>query len=146
MGLARSRPPGPLRLTAADSGGGPAQLMQEEAIGPPVGSRCFEDIDRCGIELVRQSWSFLNQPQGSLEILVGDTAVAEDLLAVGERMDESGMADLLVRVDTTGQVETVFEGFAPLIIVAEGVVIVFEAGIEQTGVFDKLKQGHLAEI
>jgi len=67
-----------------------------------------------------------------LKVLIGDATVTENLLTVREWMHKGGIADLLVRVDATGQVEAVFERFSPHIVVAEGVIIVFETGIEQT--------------
>lgn len=131
-GFARSRPPGPLSLAAADGGSGQAQLMQEEAIGPPVRAGGFEDIDWRGVELISQTISLLGQPQSRREVSIGDATVTEDLLTVGQWVNKGSIADLLVRVDATGQVETVFEGFSPHIVVAEGVIVVFETRVEQT--------------
>jgi hypothetical protein len=46
-------------------------------------------------------------------------------------MDEGGVADFLVWVDAAGQVEAIFQGFAPVIVVAKRIVVIFKTGIEQ---------------
>jgi hypothetical protein len=47
-------------------------------------------------------------------------------------MDKGSMADIFMGIDATRKIEPIFEGFAPIVVVAEGIVFIFKAGIDQT--------------
>jgi hypothetical protein len=58
--------------------------------------------------------------------------MTQDLLTMGQRMDKGRVADLLVGVDAARKIESIFQGFAPVVVVAKGIVLIFKAGVEQT--------------
>jgi hypothetical protein len=74
--------PGSLGLTATDSGGGQAELVEEKTVGSPVGSASFKDVERCGLERCSQALTLFDEPQGIWEMLVLDLAMAQDLLTM----------------------------------------------------------------
>ena len=106
--------------------------MEEKTIGTPIGSAGFKDVKRRGLERYGQTLTFFDEPQSIWKMLVLHLAMAEDLLTMGQRVDKGGMADLLVRVDTARKIESIFQRFAPIVVVAKGIVLIFKAGIEQT--------------
>jgi hypothetical protein len=81
--LARPGSPSSLGLTAADGGRRQAELVEEEAVGSPIGSAAFKDVDGCGLERFSQALAFFDEPQSLGEVLVLYLTVAQDLLTVG---------------------------------------------------------------
>jgi len=133
VGLAR---PGPLSfpgLAASDGGCRQLELVEELTIGPPEGATGFKDVEGCGAERLGQAPAFLDKPQGIGQVLVLDLALAQNILAVGQRMDENGGTGLLVGVNATRQIETVLQGLASSVVVTERIVLVLKRRIEETG-------------
>jgi hypothetical protein len=75
--------PGSPGLTAADGSGGQAELVEKKAVGSPVRSAGFKDVERCSLERYSQTLTLFDEPQSLREMLVLYLTMAQDFLTMG---------------------------------------------------------------